>query len=293
MIGFVFSETLRDVRRTGRVGVSAIVLIGFALIALGGFWVLSSNLGRAVAQWRDQVRIVVYLKREPSRAEVPTLLRRIQEVGDVASAVYVGKADALKSLRGALGKDAVVLDHLPSNPLPASIEITPTSAATTSGGTRALLARLSALPEAEEVFGGIEWVDRLAHWQRLLQMIGLGIGALLGVAAILTVTTATTLVLHARRQETEIMRLVGAAEILIRLPLLLQGMFQGLVGSLLALCALKVTHHLVAPHVDPVLSVTVGLPGLDFLSPVNLALLVVTGTVLGAFGGLLARGPGR
>lgn len=293
MLAFVFSETLRDVRRTGRVGVSAVVLIGFSLVALGGFWVLSSNLGRAVAQWRDRVRVVVYLKRDPPRSEVPALLRRVHEVGEVASAVYVAKADALHSLRGALGKDASVLDHLPGNPLPASIEITPTSAATTSDGARALIARLGALPEAEEVVGGVEWVDRLAHWQRLLQMIGLGVGALLGVAAILTVTTATTLVLHARRQETEIMRLVGAAEILIRLPLLLQGMFQGLVGALLALGALKIAHRLVAPHVDPVLSVTVGLPALDFLSPVNLALLVVAGTVLGALGGGLARGPGR
>jgi cell division transport system permease protein len=293
VISFVLSETLRDVRRTGRVGVSAVVLIGFSLVALGGFWVLSSNLGRAVTRWREGVRIVVYLKREPARTDVPGLLRRVQEVGDIASAVYVGKADALQALRGALGKDASVLDHLPANPLPASIEITPTSAATTSDGTRALRARLGALPEAEEVVGGVEWVDRLAHWQRLLQMIGLGVGALLGVAAILTVTTATTLVLHARRQETEIMRLVGAAEVLIRLPLLLQGMFQGFVGALLALGALKVAHHLVSPHVDPLLSVTVGLPGLSFLSPASLAMLVVAGTVLGAMGGWLARGPGR
>jgi cell division transport system permease protein len=217
----------------------------------------------------------------------------VQAVGDVASVAYVGKADALRSLRGALGKDASVLDHLPANPLPASIEITPTPAGATSDGARALLARLGALPEAEEVVGGVEWVDRLAHWQRLLEMIGLGVGSLLGVAAILTVTTATTLVLHARRQETEIMRLVGAAEMLIRLPLLLQGMLQGLMGSLLALGALALAHRLVSPYVDPVLSVTVGLPTLGFLPPASLAVLVMTGTVLGAFGGWLARGQGR
>jgi len=293
VLAFALSETLRDVRRTGRVGVSAVVLIGFSLVALGGFWVLSSNLGRAVAQWRDRVRIVVYLKREPAPADVPALLRRVREVGDVASVVYVGKAEALRALRGALGKDASVIDHLPANPLPASIEITPLPDAATSDGTRALLARLAALPEADEVVGGIEWVDRLAHWQRLLQMIGLGVGALLGVAAILTVTTSTTLVLHARRQETEIMRLVGAAEILVRVPLLLQGMLQGLVGALLALSALRIAHHLAAPHVDPVLSVTVGLPSLEFLPPASLALLLVAGTVLGALGGGPARGVGR
>ena len=290
---FVLSETLRDVRRTGRVGVSAVVMIGFSLVALGGFWLLSSNLGRAVSEWRDRVRIVVYLKREPAPAEVPALLDRVREIGGIASVVYVGKADALQSLRGALGKDAAVLEHLPSNPLPASIAVTPTGEAATPDATRSLLARLSALPESEEVVGGLEWVERLAHWRRLLQMIGLGVGALLGLAAILSVTTATTLVLHARRQETEIMRLCGAAETLIRLPLLLQGMFQGLVGALLALAILVVAHRLVVPYLDPILDLTVGLPHLYFLPAWDLALLAIAGTLLGGLGGYLGRGAGK
>ena len=293
MLSFVLSETFRDVRRAGRVGLTAVVMIGFSLVALGGFWVLTSNLGRAVADWRERVRIVVYLKREPAPAEVPALMGRVLEIAGVASVNYVGKADALQSLRGALGKDASVLEHLPSNPLPASITLTPTPEAGTPDGTRALLARLGELPEAEEVVGGLEWVERLAHWHRLLQMIGLGVGALLGLAAILSVTTATTLVLHARRQETEIMRLCGAAEALIRLPLLLQGMFQGLVGALLALAILVAAHWLIAPHLDPVLSLTVGLPHLYFLPLWNLGLLVIAGTLLGGVGGYLGRGAVR
>ncbi len=293
MLGFMLSEAVRDLRRAGRVAVSAVVLITFSLVALGGFWVLSANLGHAVARWRDRVRIIVYLKREPAAADVPALLARVHGLGDIVSAVYVGKAEALDSLRQVLGKDAAVVDHLPANPLPASIEVTLAPAAATPDGTRAMIARLAVLPEVDEVAGGVEWVERLAHWQHLLSMIGLGVGSLLALAAILTVTTATTLVLYARRHETEIMRLVGAAEIVVRLPLLLQGMLQGLIGGLLALLALGVAHRVTAPHLDPVLTVTIGLPALEFLSPVNLAALVAAGTLLGAFGGWLARGPGR
>ena len=289
----MLSEALRDLRRAGRVAVSAVVLITFSLVALGAFWGLSSNLGAAVAQWRDNVRIIVYLKREAATAEVPALLRRVQALGGIVSAVYVGKAEALDALRRVLGKDAPVLDNLPSNPLPASIEITLAPEAATPEGTRAMISRLATLPDTDEVSGGVEWVERLAVWQRLLSMIGLGVGLLLGIAAIMTVTTATTLVLYARRHETEIMRLVGAAEIVVRLPLLLQGMLQGLIGGVLALLALQVAHHLTAPYLDPVLNVTIGLPALTFLSPMNLAVLVAAGASLGAFGGWLAKGPGR
>ena len=148
---------------------------------------------------------------------------------------YVSKNEALQSLKRSLGGQADVADQLPRNPLPASVEVTPDSDRATPEGTRELVRRLTALPEVEDVQGGAQWVEGLAQFQRLFQLVGLGVGAVLALAAILTVTTATTLVLHLRRDEMEIMRLVGAAESVIRLPRLLQGMAQGLVAGTLAL----------------------------------------------------------
>jgi cell division transport system permease protein len=290
MFGFLLGEALRDLRRAGRVAVSAVVLITLSLVALGGFWLLSSNLGRAVSEWRDRVRIIVYLRREPDSADVRALLERVRALPEVASVRFVGKAEALSSLKRVLGKDAAVADQLPANPLPASLEITPVAAATTPEATRALASRLAALNEVEEVEGGVEWVERLSNWQRLLTSIGLGVGATLALAAILTVTTSTTLVLHFRRRETEIMRLVGAPEGAIRLPLLLQGMLQGLVGACLALAGLVAIHRIAAPRLEPLLELTLGLPRLDFLTPVSIALLLLTGAGLGSLGGWLARG---
>lgn len=289
MLGFLVGEAFRDLRRAGRVAVSAVVLITLSLGALGGFWLVSSNIGRAVAKWRDQVRIVVYLKREPSAGDAAALLERVRAMPGVASVVFIGKAEALRSLKQVLGKDAGVVDQLPSNPLPASLEVTPSITAVTPEGARDLLTRLAALPETDEVAGSGDWVERLAHWQRLLATIGLGVGAVLAIAAILTVTTATTLILHARRHETEIMRLVGASELTIRLPVLLQGMMQGLAGAVLALGALVVTHSLVAPRLEPLVNLTLGLSQIVFLTPVGVVALLGAGTLLGGLGGWLAR----
>jgi len=289
VLGFLVGEAFRDLRRAGRVAVSAVVLITLSLGALGGFWLVSSNIGRAVAKWRDQVRIVVYLKREPSAGDAAALLERVRAMPGVASVVFIGKAEALRSLKQVLGKDAGVVDQLPSNPLPASLEVTPSISAATPEGARDLLTRLAALPETDEVAGSGDWVERLAHWQRLLATIGLGVGAVLAVAAILTVTTATTLILHARRHETEIMRLVGASELTIRLPVLLQGMMQGLAGAVLALGALVVTHSVVAPRLEPLVNLTLGLSQIVFLTPVGVVALLGAGTLLGGLGGWLAR----
>jgi len=289
VLGFLVGEAFRDLRRAGRVAVSAVVLITLSLGALGGFWLVSSNIGRAVAKWRDQVRIVVYLKREPSAGDAAALLERVRGMPGVAGVVFIGKADALRSLKQVLGKDAGVVDQLPANPLPASLEVTPSATAVTPDGARDLLTRLAALPETDEVAGGGDWVERLAHWQRLLATIGLGVGAVLAVAAILTVTTATTLILHARRHETEIMRLVGASELTIRLPVLLQGMLQGLAGAVFALGALVITHSVVAPRLEPLVNLTLGLSQIVFLTPLGVLALLGTGTLLGGLGGWLAR----
>jgi len=97
-------------------------------------------------------------------------------------------------------------------------------------------------------------------------------------------------VLHARRDETEIMRLVGAPEAAIRLPLLLQGLIQGLLGATFALLGLVALYRVAAPKLEPLMSLTVGLPSLEFLPASAILRLLAAGAALGAFGGWLARG---
>jgi cell division transport system permease protein len=290
VLGFIFNEAMRDLRRAGRVGVSAILLIALSLTALGGFWLLSLNLGRAIAQWGDRVRVIVYLKDEPPAARLEELLQRIEAVGGVQRLRFVSKAEALRVLKRSLGSQADVAEQLPRNPLPASVEVTPDAAMATPEGTRALVSRLAALPEVEEVQGGSQWVDGLAQFRRLFQGVGLAVGAVLALAAILTVTTATTLVLHLRRDEMEIMRLVGATENVIRWPRLLQGMAQGLVASIVALATLELAYAVAVPRLEPLLPVPIGLERVALLSPWQALALIGAGTMLGAMGGLLARG---
>jgi cell division transport system permease protein len=286
---FLVEEAVRDLWRAGRIGASAVVLVALSIGAVGAFWVLSANLGDALTGWRDRVRVVVFLRGEATSPEA--LVERVEDIPGVAAAHYVGKAEALASLREAFGREAAVADQLTANPLPASLEITPSAEGSTPEGARVLMAALIALPEAAEVAGGTDWVDRLAHWRRLLQIFGLAVGSVLAVAAILTITTATTLVLHVRRHEIEIMRLVGAPAFSIRLPLILQGAVQGVLGALLAIAVLAGAYHLLAPRLEMLLSVTLGLSEFRFLTLSTALALVAIGALLGGAGGVLARAP--
>src|SRR2546428_444121 len=86
MLGFLLGEALRDLRRAGRVALTAVVLITLSLVALGGFWLLSANLGRAVSEWKDRVRVILYLRREPTSLEQVVLLERVKAIPNVAGA---------------------------------------------------------------------------------------------------------------------------------------------------------------------------------------------------------------
>ena len=119
MIGFLIGEAFRDLRRAGRVAISAIVLIMLSLAAVGSFLLLSGNLGRAVSTWRDRLRVVVYLKQEPSTATSSALVRKVEAMPGVAAVRYVNRAEALAALKLVLGKDAGAAEHLSANPLPA------------------------------------------------------------------------------------------------------------------------------------------------------------------------------
>jgi len=289
VLGYLVGEALRDLRRAGRVGVSAILLIALSLLVLGGFGLLSLNLGRAIAQWRERVRVVAYLRQEPAGpAEVDALLRKVEALGGVQGLRYVSRQEALDRLKQTLGAQAEVADQLPRNPLPASVEVTPDAAAATPEGAQELALRLGSLPEVEEVQGGAPGAEGLARVQRLFTWIGLGVGAVLALAATLTVTTATTLVLHLRRDEMEIMRLCGATEAVIRLPRVVQGLCQGLLAAIVALAALEVLYAVVAPRIEPLLPVTLGIGRAVFLSIPEMLGLMAAGAALGALGGVLA-----
>lgn len=292
MLEFVVAEAMRDLTRAGRLAVCAVLLIALSLGAVGAFWVLSENLRAAVAWWREQLRIIVYLREELPASAARALVTRVQALDGVKGAQYVSKTQALEVVRRALGQYAPIVDTLPTNPLPASLEVTPDARLDTVAATRTLVERLASMPEAEEVQGGTVWVERLAHWQRLLGLVGLGIGALLAIAAVFTITAATTLVLHTRRHEVEIMRLVGAPELLIQLPLLLQGVVQGLMGAVVALFALTVAYSVARPSLEPLVTLTLGLQRMSFLSVAAVTTLLAGGAVLGGVGGWLARGRG-
>ena len=264
----IVRDALGGIRRNALMTAAATSTIVVALAVAGCGLLVSANLIHLAAMLEGQVEVVGFLRDGLSTAQQQDLLSRITAGPGVRSAKIVGRSAALGRLQRAFGTSASVTDLLPANPLPDSIEVRVTDAAR----TRAVAAAIQQIPGVEEVVFGAPVVDRLVAATRAVRVGGGIAAALLAAAALLIIVNTIRLTVAARRQEIEIMTLVGATPGFIRWPFLIEGALQGAAGALVT------TALLAAGYVFLVTRVSASLPFLPMLPPgsiLPLALAVV------------------
>jgi len=264
----------------------SVLTIGLSLF-LGASFVLALFAMKALlASWGAQASVTLYLDRALTDGQARALAQEVQTRAGDASIVYVDKATALSRLRVDLGDLAGALDGLTQNPLPPSLEVTP-RVALSPDGLRALAAQLAQLPGVQEVDYGREWLDKLEALGRASRAFGTG--ALLAVlgAALLVVANTIRLAVYARRDEIEIMKLVGATDTYVRAPFLLEGILQGLLGAGLALGAVLSMERWMLPRAQAAFAFAAGMVPPKLL-PLHGAALLGLGAVVGLLGSWLA-----
>ncbi|MBI2370445.1 MAG: ABC transporter permease [Deltaproteobacteria bacterium] len=268
----------------------AVIIIALAFVVGGGFLLLVINVEWAAEGWSEQIQVTAYLADGLSAEATQGLRSRIAGLPEVAQVRYVSKDDALKAFRGQLGPRASLLQGLTESPLPASFEIALRPMHRSADGAERLAGRLRDLQGIEEVSYGQDWVRRLQGFLEFLRLVGAVIGGGLLLSVIFIVSNTMALTVLARREETEILQLVGATRSFIALPLVFEGMIQGLLGALLSLGLLYAAYELFTTQLY--LQAVAGLRpgGIRFLPWQLGAAVVGAGLLLGAIGSLLALG---
>ena len=264
----------------------SVLTISLALF-IGASFVLGLFAAKALlTSWGAQASVTLYLDKETTDAQARALVQQIAAKSPDLEVAYVDRALALRRLRTELGDLSGALDGLSQNPLPPSLEITPRSALPPSG-VRILAAQLGQLPFVAEVDYGREWLDKLEALARGLRVFGAG--ALLTVlgAALLVVANTIRLAVYARRDEIEIMKLVGATDGYVRAPFLLEGALQGLIGAALALGAVVAVQKWLLPGASQAFAFAAGIRAPN-LTPGYGAALLGIGAGVGLFGSWLA-----
>jgi len=256
----------------------SLLTVSLSLLLLGAFLCLTLNLKLALRSLREKVEIEAFLKDEVPYSQMEELAGQIKLIDGVEDVVLVTKEVALLNLQREFGKEFT--EDLGDNPLPPSLRVKLRERWRKGEKVRGIAAKIGSLDGVEDVEYGGEWLGRLDRFVFLLLVLDLILGVIIGLSSFMSVSNVVSRTFLARRNELEIMRLVGATRRFIRRPFLYEGILQGLLGGGVGAAALFLLFLLLSPK----------LPSGALLPPKVLGIQVGLGLAFGGLGGRFSLG---
>ncbi len=211
-----------------------LLVLGIAIALPLGLHLLVNNLQQLADQWDSGASVSVFLKEGIDDKAIQALMETLQARKGIHAVQHITPAQALEEFRQQSGF-ASALELLDDNPLPHVLLIHPEDEGISTRQLQAFLQSLEKRPEVELALADLQWVERFQGITRIIQRTALVLTLLLSLAVLLIIGNTIRLEIQGRRDEIEIIKLVGGSNAFIRRPFLYEGFWYGLFGSLIAL----------------------------------------------------------
>lgn len=287
-LSYFINHALTNIRQNVFVNIVTIGTITLALLIVSLFLLLFVNLDNAADTWSEKVQVTVYFDKEITPQTQTEIKSKIQALPATAKVQWVSRDEALKRFKGRLKGQETLLDGIRPEVLPTSFEINLKKGSRNTEAVDAYVAKLRTIPGIGEIQYGEEWVRRFNTFLTFMRIVGGLVGGFLVLAVIFIVSNTIQLTIYARRDELEIMSLVGATRLFIKMPFLFEGLIQGIAGGLLALLLLLSVHLLFLHNAGNFLTFNPATVGLSFLPTEYIVGLIAAGALLGFLGSLIA-----
>lgn len=282
--GYFFVRALSNLKQNLFITLLTVGTISLALLIISLFLLVYVNLESLAETWSEKVQITAYFEQELSPQMISSLKGSVTALRGTEKAVYVAKDEALKRFRARLKGQTSLLEGITSDVLPASLEITLKKDSRTSEAVEVYVARLRKISGITEVQFGEEWVKRFNTFMNFIRLVGALLGGFLVLAVVFIVSNTIKLTIYARREELEVLGLVGATRFFIKAPFLIEGILQGAVGALLALVVLTGCYFVFLHNAGNFIAFNPVTSGLAFLPPGYFLGIFLGGVVLGFLG---------
>lgn len=286
LIKYFFRQALINISDNKTAHLLGVGTIAIAFLIFNSFILVYINISHWTDQMGKSLTMTVYFKGEPEKKEVEELKSELTSIQGVTINKFVSKEEAIMLLEKELGDKEGFLKGLNENPLPASLEIAFLRADRDDPLPYTIKKRLEKIDIVDEVYYSEEWTRKIEAIIGAIKVIGIILGGLLFLAILFIVTNTIKLTVFARKNEVEILRLVGATNAFIKTPFLIEGSIQGLLGGLFALIILLAGYIAVMMRAD----FKIGFASLDivFVSPHMAVFLLLMSTIIGLLGSSIA-----
>ena len=280
----VFFSTLGSMRRTPMATINTLLVIAITLLLPSLLYVTVKSAQGLSDNWQGRPQISIFLQQELSLSTAQLIFEEIQLHPSIELAEFVTPEQALSEFR-LLSDNSTSLQHeldfLGENPLPASIVVMPDKTAAKPENLVTLKEQLSKFDGIESVRLDLDWTERFNAMLEVFSRVSILLSALLGLGLVLIVGNTIKLLIFNRRDEIEIIKLVGGSDSFVRRPFLYYGAFFGLLGASISLGLLAIAAQLVSKPIAELASLYNSSVLLHQVSWLEVICLLTIGTLLG------------
>lgn len=259
-LAYFVSEAFQNIKANIVTSIVTITTIAVSLSICGLFIGIFINLNNTLISMGGQIQVIAYMKDGISVDAISNIKRDAAGMPEVESVEYISKEKAFSVFKEELKGQKGILEGLGANIFPASLEIKVKELLRTPQGIRGLISKLKATDGIEDVQYGQEWLNRFFAFIRFVEAFALIIGGFLLLATIFIVSNTIKLAVYARREEIEILGLMGATGIFVKAPFLIEGIVEGFVGANLAIGLLYAVREVLIMKTSMIFTSLVDLP---------------------------------
>ena len=238
-----FQATIVNIRSNIQTFMISVVTIAISICILGLFLIIFFNLNSFFSNWNQQVQLIVYIQDDISSPEKKNLENLFNQNSIIRLAEEVTKDRAWKEFRSSQEKKLSLELDFDFNPLPSSYRISFKLSDNRLLHISEFANKIQNEPGVESVEYGKNWISRFEKFMVFCRVFLIATGALLCFGLILIVSNTIRLSIYSRQDEIELMLLIGATPRFVKIPFLLEGILQGLSGSLLSLGLMVVIYY--------------------------------------------------
>lgn len=276
---------LQHIRRSPYQALAVISVMSLTFFVAALVFLLGLGSSIILKYFESRPQITAFFKDEKTQKEIEELKVKLMATDKVSSIRYVSKEEALEIYKEQNKNDPLLLEMVTADILPSSIEV----AAIDAKDLSTLAEILKKEPGVEDVAYQKDVVENLISWTSAIKTIGIILFIFLAFVSLLIILTVTGIRIALRKEEIEILRLVGASSWYIRSPFLLEGMIYGILGGAVGWLSTYILLLYSAPFLTSLLSgLPIGLPPPFLFMLLFLSGLLICGGLLGAVGSYLA-----
>jgi cell division transport system permease protein len=229
-LGYFSRETLVSLRRNLLMTLAGIITVCISLWVLGTALLLSTLVDHGTQQWKNGVQLEVFMNVEATEGQITAVQKALQDDSNVRSFRFLTKQDAYEEFKRLFRDNPDLVETVEPQRLPASFRVAPQRAEL----TRLVADTYRTSPGVDEVQTADKAVKNLLNGTRAVRYVFIGVSLALALASLFLIVNTIRLATFARRREIEVMKLVGASNWFVRIPFMLEGIVQGLIGAALA-----------------------------------------------------------